>query len=339
MGAIRGAYAEMLARDRHAVVALFLDLPADMVDVNVHPAKTEVRFRDPRPGARADRLRPAPGARRSGASQRAEAIGGGAGRMAIGTRQSCAAGFSFAAPEPRQSTVWDRRPDFAAPAAAWAAPEVAEAPGSRHRRPSVGRRARAGGEDLYRRRGRGRAGHRRSACRARTPRARTHAPRACRGRGAQPGAAAARSGRARRTRLRPARGAARRTCRTRPGARTFRRRARCWCAPFPRCSGKARCRGSSPTSPTNSPPTTQSLEPQGTARSRRCDHGLPRLGPRRPHALGHRNERAAARDGGHPAFGPVQPRPPDLGEAWRTAISRSCSGGNSTELPFLAPIC
>ena len=47
LGAIRGAYAEMMPRDRHAVVALFLDLPADLVDVNVHPAKTEVRFRDP----------------------------------------------------------------------------------------------------------------------------------------------------------------------------------------------------------------------------------------------------------------------------------------------------
>nr|WP_208404012.1 DNA mismatch repair endonuclease MutL [Sphingomonas insulae] len=47
MGAIRGAYAEMLPRDRHAVVALFLDMPASEVDVNVHPAKTEVRFRDP----------------------------------------------------------------------------------------------------------------------------------------------------------------------------------------------------------------------------------------------------------------------------------------------------
>ena len=64
----------------------------------------------------------------------------------------------------------------------------------------------------------------------------------------------------------------------------------------------------------------------------RRDHGLPRLGARGPDPVGRGNERASPRNGGHAAFGPVQPWPPDLGEIGPCATSRSCSAADRPQI-------
>ena len=91
-GAVRGAYADMLARDRHAVLALFLELAPEDVDVNVHPAKTEVRFRD-------------------AAMVRGFIVSGLRSALSTGDRRSAQS------PDAAAMTRWQREPDGPAPAA------------------------------------------------------------------------------------------------------------------------------------------------------------------------------------------------------------------------------
>jgi DNA mismatch repair protein MutL len=115
IGVIRGAYADYLPRDRHPLVALFVTLPPREVDVNVHPAKTEVRFRD------------ATLVRALLMHALKEALARDAQRAASTGGSSTIAAFRPAALPRRNPFDWRRSPSRPLPprgaVAAWSAPE------------------------------------------------------------------------------------------------------------------------------------------------------------------------------------------------------------------------
>lgn len=137
VGSLRAAYRDLLARDRHPIAALFVDVPTSEVDINVHPAKTEVRFRDPAAvrGLIVGGLRAAleeAGHRSAARNQFAAAVNWQAEPVAIAHDESWnAAQFEVARgpaePAPA-AVVMDRKLDFAHQPAARAEPATAPVP-------------------------------------------------------------------------------------------------------------------------------------------------------------------------------------------------------------------
>ena len=339
-GAVRAAYQDLLARDRHPVVALFITLPGSEVDVNVHPAKTEVRFREPSlvRGLIVGGLRAAldgaghrsvqrPSAAALGQWQ-SEVVGSGAGGGAGVATLPLPAGPLPVGPLPigereygghpdagRQYGVWDARaswrPDMPAPAGRAEIAEIAPRPAVEH--PLGIARGQVAATYIVAEAEDGLVLVDQHAAHERLVLERMRRAMAQGGVASQalllPEVVELDESGCDRLETRTDELAAMGLELERFGPRAMLIRA------VPAMLGRTDVRGLVTDLADEIAAYDEALSLKEKLDGRRGYDGVPRIGPRRTRAIRRRDECAAPRDGDHPALGPVQSWPTDMGEA------------------------